>query len=378
MKGREEHPEINAYGNNPVLKFIYDPFKGRLNPYLSTILFLFCIPMAILIGVAAVEGTLIIKGDGLGFLEDVPLILIILIIALIATTGYRLFEKYSQFYKKMEPVVDRTRITEGQFSDYVNRADQLIKGKGVNRNRKLLFYLIWVPTSLYTVILFEHLYGFMDRDVWRYPDHTLSYITFEIYLVFITILILGPLMYRFVSIIAVLNRFPKFLYRNHALKLVPLSPDKAGGLRPIGELGLTFNLIIVLPMFYIAINVLWWGLEPMILLQFPVYVAFLSLVFFIPLSGSHTIMKRSKEEMLEQITTEFNQLYFKVYGKGRIGELSKAGKKQLRQLEMLDRLSKSYEIVDRMPVWPFDLTIIRNFLLTILIPFIFVLIEVLF
>ena len=88
--------------------------------------------------------------------------------------------------------------------------------------------------------------------------------------------------------------------------------------------------------------------------------------------------KRSKEQMLQRITREFNELYFKVYNEESIGDLSKAQGRDLRRLEMLDRLSKSYEIVDRMPVWPFDLTIIRNFLISILVPFAFVLIEVLF
>ncbi|MFW3145679.1 MAG: hypothetical protein ACMUIE_02575 [Thermoplasmatota archaeon] len=378
MKGSEEEVIGNsAYDSNIILRAIYDTVGRKFNPYASSFVLLFVVPFIIVFLSSFFEGTLLIGGDGLGFLEDFPLILIMLIIALVVTFGYRFFEEYRHFFNKMEPVVDLGSLDEEEYEGYIDQADLFIKGEKKYSKTKWTFYGIWTISSVYFVAISERIYSSIDSELWRSPEYLSTYIIWTIYLLFVSIFILGPLLYRFVAIISVLNRLPKYLYKRKALRIVPLSPDNSGGLRPIGDLALTFNMIIVLPMFYIASNVLRWGLEADIFIQLGVYTVFLCLVFFVPLTGSHNIMKKTKEEMLQKITSEFNQLYFRVYGENRIGELSKANRKQLRQLEMLDRLSKSYEIVDRMPVWPFDMTIIRNFLLTILIPLVFVLIEVL-
>ena len=378
MRENEDEITNNPYDNNLLLRFVYDVVGGKMNVYVASITIFFIIPFIIILLASMVDDVMIIPGDGLGFLEDIPLIVMMLVFGLVVCVGYLFFERYGVFFKKMEPVIDFRHISHKDYRRYSINASRFIRGEGRYKIKKNIFYLIWTITAVYAAFLMENISLFRDIDIWRYRDHTITYVAFEIYILLILIFLIAPLLYRFIATILVLNRLPKYLYSKGALKIIPLSPDKSGGLRPIGEIALTFNMIIVLPMFWVAFNILWWGTDPYMLLQLIFYALFLSLVFFIPLSGSHDIMRRSKEQMLERITREFNELYFKVYNKESIGDLSKAQGRDLRRLEMLDRLSKSYEIVDRMPVWPFDLTIIRNFLLSILVPFVFVLIEVLF
>ncbi len=377
MRENEDEKINNPYDNNPLLRFVYDVVGGKMNVYVASITIFFIIPFILILLASIVDGVMIIEGEGLGFLEDIPLIVMMFLFASMIAIGYHFFEKYGTFFENMKPAIDFNYITKVEYQKHAERSNRFIRGEGGYKWRKYIFYIIWTITALYSGLITEMIGERWDFNVWRYPENQFSYAAFEIYILLILIFAIAPLLYRMIATIAVLNRFPKSMYRKNALRVIPLSPDKSGGLRPIGEIALIFNMIIVLPMFYVAVNVLYWGIA-MVVLQLIIYCFFLCMTFFIPLSGSHDIMRRSKEQMLQRITREFNELYFKVYNKDSIGNLSKAQGRDLRRLEMLDRLSKSYEIVDRMPVWPFDLTILRNFLLSILVPFAFVLVEVLF
>lgn len=154
----------------------------------------------------------------------------------------------------------------------------------------------------------------------------------------------------------------------------PLHPDKAGGLGIIGRVCLSFTwpllvvgIVLASSFFfheeasYFIINTIMLG----------IYIVSISFIFFFPLSSVHKIMKKSKEEWLDKISLRIRSVLNKIEE-----GLEENRDNSLRSFNELDLLRKHYDIVDSMPVWPYDLKTISRFFSTILIPTLMFIVEV--
>jgi len=162
-------------------------------------------------------------------------------------------------------------------------------------------------------------------------------------------------------------------------ELLPLDPDRTGGLRELGRLSLDLDLIVALPSIVFpvyllrnpAISIIG-NIGPWILMSI-LYGLVLVSIFFVSISPAHDDMVAAKTNYLLRIHYEYKDIH------KRILEKLKPGK--LIDVEQYKRLSGIYELYDRvekMAVWPLDFKTTLRFSITSLLPLVTVGISVSF
>jgi hypothetical protein len=185
----------------------------------------------------------------------------------------------------------------------------------------------------------------------------------------------------------------KFLHKFFAqksLKVKLLHPDKCGGLRPLsrytlysayavavigGMIGLSeymltsgsvqaasssTNLLLIEAVFPSQFSIIW-----IVHLLVIVYI-FLSLViFFGPLLVAHRGMMEAKENLLKDISNQFQADYSNL--KMLLNEDSSTLREQVEKFNQLDAI---YSRTNSFPVWPFDVKTLRKYLLSVAAPLI--------
>jgi hypothetical protein len=154
--------------------------------------------------------------------------------------------------------------------------------------------------------------------------------------------------------------------------LITLHPDGVGGLRPIGDIALNFHFILLMPILIFIVNVYVWGFTQATLVGC-FYFVILAFIFFIPLTSAHDVMFEYKEKELYHLSKRYND-FVKEYKK--IIEKENSNNEDIQIMENMDKIRSYYEEINRMPIWPFDATILRRFAGSILIPLLFLLLQV--
>lgn len=155
----------------------------------------------------------------------------------------------------------------------------------------------------------------------------------------------------------------------HILKIdiSPLHPDRAGGLRPLGQYVVTIGLGIGIIGLALGISLLrsHMGLEQLqsvFYINLAVYMLVSPVFFFIPLIEAHRLMRNSKENTLIDIAGQYESLYVSTLQK------MKNGKPMDQDLVQLDALHKMYLIADAAPVWPFNFGTFTKFSAAVILP----------
>lgn len=153
------------------------------------------------------------------------------------------------------------------------------------------------------------------------------------------------------------------------LNINPLHPDRCGGLSPLSQYSLNtaylvaiFGMMITLSNYQFitqGISQKYWYFNLIIVIYIP-----LSLVcFFGPLLAARKGMKKAKEELLGEIAKQFQLDYRRAY-------TSLSGDAELLKKESakLQELRSLYTLTNEFPVWPFDVTTLRQYLLSVATP----------
>ncbi|MGH3926244.1 MAG: hypothetical protein ACRDTT_25835, partial [Pseudonocardiaceae bacterium] len=157
---------------------------------------------------------------------------------------------------------------------------------------------------------------------------------------------------------------------SQALVIIPGHPDRAAGLKPIGDFYLYQSLVASVPAIFLAgwvLLVVLAGAKPEIgryqpyldqyLALLIVAVAFEVLVFLLPIRSVHTMMKRYKEEILlseaDRLSVAIEALRARL-ADGQDDEWERNGQRLALLLERRDHLEKT-------PTWPWDPSIRRQF-----------------
>jgi hypothetical protein len=154
------------------------------------------------------------------------------------------------------------------------------------------------------------------------------------------------------------------------IRINPLHPDRCGGLGGIGKLALfnTFPVLIVgFGIVTIFISDSYYMNYPILALHHVVptalYLALSPLLFFLPLQSFQRPMKNAKYEILSSLSMKYNDVYQEIFGS------ASGSDKDMERLDRLEKISNLYGQAGKMPVWPFNLQMIRKVFLTILSPF---------
>jgi hypothetical protein len=164
------------------------------------------------------------------------------------------------------------------------------------------------------------------------------------------------------------------IVRHSRLQLLPCHPDRCGGLRPVGRLGLRNQY--ALSIFGVNVVLMAWGMihdigaqggihDSLYVLMIAGVIAYLILgpiVFLAPLLPFRTGMQANKAELRSEIVqclrTESERLR---------KQLLKATVTKEDE-ELIERLRKMCTAIEELPVWPFDPGTVRKFMTAYVIP----------
>ena len=167
-----------------------------------------------------------------------------------------------------------------------------------------------------------------------------------------------------------ISRFLRALVDATTLRLVPFHPDKCGGLRPVGQIGLRNQYVLTTLGINIVLLVLVWllsqaredTLRPLMILASVAYLICGPLVFMGPLLPFRDGMRRAKREWSSEIAgLQRAELE-------RLRDTIRNGKSSETDDKVIDRLRKLGAMLDDLPVWPFDARTVRTFATAFVVP----------
>ena len=154
-----------------------------------------------------------------------------------------------------------------------------------------------------------------------------------------------------------------------SLRMMPFHPDRCGGLRPVGRLGLRSQWLLTV----LGLNIVTLGLmvlyldmhgsiEILPIAAAVAYVIIGPVVFVAPLLPFRNGMLRTKAELLGEVSA---RLRIELQ---RLRTLLPSGVITKDDEELIERLRKIGAVIDELPVWPFDASTLKSFLTAYVAP----------
>lgn len=156
------------------------------------------------------------------------------------------------------------------------------------------------------------------------------------------------------------------------INIRPMHPDHAGGLRHIGSLSMAVNYFLILVMFFFTLLLIFDPFAQRFVLIYLIFYVFTFFIFFASLYEAHKKMRRVKDDALEKLENTSNFYYNKL--------AASAGSRGIYDLDSADEIimvDNLYTIVEKMPVWPFNVNNIIKFFSVFITPFIIFVISLL-
>lgn len=182
------------------------------------------------------------------------------------------------------------------------------------------------------------------------------------------------LFYCFVPIYIVRSAAIAFLLNDIVaraqLRMLPLHPDNAGGLQPMGHVGLRnqylltifgLNIVILVAVSYHYLDVPP-GLFGLIAAATIAYLILGPLTFVAPLLPFRKRMLEAKTELMADVARRMRLELQRLHAQLKSGEITEDDEK------LVDRLRKIGAMIDELPVWPFDALTIQKFFVAYIVP----------
>jgi len=154
------------------------------------------------------------------------------------------------------------------------------------------------------------------------------------------------------------------------LRLLPFHPDRCGGLKPVGRLGLrtqyALSVFGINLLSLVAISL--WALSVPRLLYALMIAAAIAytivgpVVFMGPLLPFRSGMLRTKAELMGEVAQRLRVELLRLRQQLRSGPITKDDE------ELIERLRKLCAVIDELPVWPFDASTLRRFVTAYVLP----------
>jgi uncharacterized integral membrane protein len=167
-----------------------------------------------------------------------------------------------------------------------------------------------------------------------------------------------------------ISSFLRALVAVAPLRLLPFHPDKCGGLRPVGRLGLRNQYTLTILGLNIVLLILVWvfsqdrdqSVQLVLLLASLAYLTLGPLVFMAPLLPFRDGMLQAKAEWTSQVAGLLRKEFERLRGRITTGEITSTDE------AAIDRLRKLGAVIDELPVWPFDAQTLRKFATAYVVP----------
>jgi hypothetical protein len=164
--------------------------------------------------------------------------------------------------------------------------------------------------------------------------------------------------------------FLKELVANSQVRILAFHPDRSGGLRPMGRIGIHNQYVLTVFGVNVVLLVLvtfhFFKPEGAIVLLVVAgtvgYVVFGPLVFIGPLLPFRICMRDTKNMLMAEVAQRLHRELEQLRRKLPSGTIAKEDE------ETIDRLRKLGALLDELPVWPFDTGTLRKFLTAYVVP----------
>ena len=233
-----------------------------------------------------------------------------------------------------------------------------------------LFFTLAQITAYYGLLPWKTIGGYIDL----YPSISFARAPFW-FLIFYA-LFLG--IYNVAVTIITLRK----MFRTEDIQLLPLHPDRCGGLGSISQyttkiayaIGAT-GLMMSAATIYEIQNGTLQDAYPVIL-GIVGYIILAPLLFFWPLGTARSAMQEAKDEEILLLAQQFHKVYEQVKEDVSKEDISSQARDFQSSIENLENLKKLYQIALEFPVWPFDTRNLRRFFVIVTAPLVPALISI--
>ncbi len=161
-------------------------------------------------------------------------------------------------------------------------------------------------------------------------------------------------------------------YRHFQIPLTIL-PARHSGLRDVGRYALSFTVLVAV----VGLNI---GTAPLLSSQMGVdypaqvvaYFLFAPAAFLLPLWQAHRYMERHRDRLLGDLAHQHQAEYARLFD-----DLRESGAGASASLERLKVLHETYELTRKATTWPISLELMSQLAATIVLPFLFIFLQVL-
>lgn len=266
----------------------------------------------------------------------------------------------------------RTALDEVQQDGVLALSEKSAKSLKKKWNRyfriaNLVTQLAAIGLGIVLAIVTVRLHLQQNISSWITPDRHL-YVAGCVYVYCISVLYAIIIFYVTRSI--VISLFLRKLVASNPLRILPLHPDKCGGLRPVGRLGLRNQYTLTILGINIVLLLLIWryamkGEVPfgeIMIAGSAAYVILGPVIFMAPLLPFRAAMQHAKKEW----THEFARLVRVEIDRLR-GQLTGNTVSQVDE-KSIERLRQVGAAIDELPIWPFDPSTLRKFATAYVVP----------
>jgi len=329
---------------------------------------LLLLPVIVLVGLSALDGTLVMPGDQVGLFEHAGFLTFFLIHICIVLLLPRTIGKCLEALAHVEETVDWAEVAAqdagAKVHEVLEATERLFRRSARGRALSGIATALGLIAVTYNAINTLFPKDVYHHDVWDSWGHQLGYWGARAYLtlcwgVILPAVLLGMLWFCY-SIYQVYSRLGR-VGPVGVVAVRPLSPDRAGGMRKIRSamMGVVLN---VFPLGLFTVSLVYvHGLTLSNIVGTAGWLVILCCVFFVPLSSVHVGMMKRKLLILGEIESRFNQLddTFRSGLRGSKGANDEGIPGEA--LKGMEALHQAFNRAARMPVWPFDLQSLSRF-----------------
>ncbi|NIP24787.1 MAG: hypothetical protein GWN67_25600 [Phycisphaerae bacterium] len=167
------------------------------------------------------------------------------------------------------------------------------------------------------------------------------------------------------------------LTKNFKIRIWPFHYDNCCGLRAVGYIGIRNQYLLAVVglnlLALLAVNIERGDARtiPLLVAGFVAYITLGPVIFIGPLLPFRKSMLSAKQAEQAKVATQLQNEYTRIMQE--LEERSMAKKDE----EMIDRLQKLKELVNQIPVWPFDISTLRRFLTVYIFPLLTAVVSIL-
>ncbi len=286
----------------------------------------------------------------IGLLDDWP-VLVVELIMVPLVAGYYLWQPntmqavYDGMAQRLGPnVIAETNAKESA---------QPLKWSG--------WVMVAITIGLFEAMYIQFVFENYSTPTWESVNRVMAFSRQLIR--FLTFYMIVFIVIRQIFMIIGLNRF----FSELSVNIAPLHPDKAGGLRILGNFVLTTGIMVGTIGLYFGAGFFRGRLNPALLtiefyISTVIYFVLAPLIFFLPIMRVHRQMKDAKTRLLTEVSNQFDIEYQRLLEKLKQDQMSSD------DVSRMEAIQKVYQIADDAPEWPFDLEIASKFTAAILLP----------